>query len=315
MIVAEILDAEGQALSRVKLQGACVVGTDRACGLVLADPTVEPRHVELSEGPAGTVVLRRLADGGETRVGSLMLGSEAEVTLPATVSVGAVSLRLTDGVPGAAVAPRAAGWASSGAATAWALCVGAALLITAQDFLGIYKTHPWHQALSMALGVLVLVPIWAGLWTIGNRLFSYRGRFHGHLVAVSGWALVAVPVGWVLTGSVEVLHTDAMGVVEVGVNLFLFAWLLYRHIRVASRWRPRTNAVIAGAVVVAIASLGFLAIDTDAEKPVKGALSGLSPLPAALYMTRPSDGLTTQADKIFKSLDGMEAKRSVKQGP
>jgi hypothetical protein len=99
------------------------------------------------------------------------------------------------------------------------------------------------------------------------------------------------------------------------VDALLFAWLLYLHIRVASRWRARTNTLVAGAIVLAVGSLALLPSDTDADEPVKAELSTLTPLPATLYVTRPVTGLSASADKILRELNGMQAKQSVKQAP
>ncbi|MCG6988742.1 MAG: FHA domain-containing protein [Gemmatimonadetes bacterium] len=316
MIIAEILGPDGATLSRVKLDGTCVVGSDRSCGLVLVDPTVAPRHLELLEGPGeGTVTLRRLADDGETRVGSLIVGAEAEVTLPATVSVGAVAVRLSSAAAtGPADMPPPSPILSR-PATAWALCLVTVVLCAAEDFLTTDKAHPWHVGLGMAVGSLFLLLAWAGGWAIGNRLFGYRNRFHSHLSAISIWVLVAGCIELVATSAAEVVHTDVTRVLGSGLGLLLFAALLYLHIRVASRWRPRTNATIAVAILVAIGSLALIPSDSDADEPVKGALTSLTALPAAVYVTRPADGVAASTDKILHELNGMKAKRSVKRAP
>ncbi len=314
MIVAEILGGEGQVLSRVRLNGTCVAGSDRTCDLVLDDVGVEPRHLELSEGPDATVVLRRLAENGESRVGSLVLGSEAEATLPATVTLGAVVLRLSEGEDvresGSAYAPTQAR-KPTGAAKAWALLGGVALLSWVWQFSTTYKAHPWNESISLCIGIVVMVLVWASAWALGNRLFGYRGRFHAHLATVSSWALIAVPASAVVGAGVQIVQNEAVEILSGAVTALLGLWLLYRHIGVASRWRPRTNAIIAAGVVAAFIGLAFLPIDTDPKQPVKEALTDLEPLPAVLYVTRSSDAMGPQVDKILKGLKGMKAKRSV----
>jgi hypothetical protein len=318
MIVAEILGPDGATLSRVKLDGTCVVGSDRSGGLVLVDPTVAPRHLELLEGPGeGTVTLRRLADDGETRVGSLIVGAEAEVTLPATVSVGAVAVRLSSAAAtGPADMPPPSPILSR-PATAWGLCLVTVILAATKALLTTDKAHPWHVASATGVAVVLLLPLWAGGWAIGNRLFGYKNRFHAHLSAISIWVLVASCIDLVTTGATEIVHTDTTRVLGSGLDLLLLAWLLYLHIRVASRWRFRTNAIIAGAVVLVLGSLTFLAADadTDADVPVNAALGALTALPAAVYVTRPADGVAASTDKILHELNGMKAKRSVKRAP
>lgn len=313
MIVAEILDASGTALARVKRDGTCVVGTDRTCDLVLADSTVQPRHVELSEGTGGTVTLRRLAEQGDIRVGKLVVGDTAEVTLPATLNVGDVALRLSTAVP--SNAPADASSPSSSrfrVAMAWGLCLAAVVLVAGEVFLTTYKAHPWQEALGVAVAALLSIQVWVGAWAVGNRLFGHRKRYIRHLTALSMWMLIAVSVE-IVEGSIEeILHTEVIHFAVAVVELLLFAWLLYLHIRVASRWRRRTNAILAAAIVLAIGGLTLLPTDTDADGPVTAALTSLGALPAAFYVTRPAADVSASANKIFEKLKGMESEESAK---
>jgi hypothetical protein len=318
MIRAEILGPGDEVLSRVRLGGTWMVGTDRTCGLVLADPSVQPRHVEVREGPDGTVRLRSATDVGATRVGSLVLGGEAEATLPATVQVGEVAIRLS-AEPADATSDASGEVAGdvprqrSRPAVAWGLTLAVGLLFAGQEFLTTYGAHIWRETLGMLLGVFFVVPLWAGAWAIGNRLFGYRKRFHPHLATASLWGLVAFPAGLLTSSARELVRVDATSLLEGGVNVVLCGWLLYMHVRVAGRRRPRTDAAIAGGVVLAVLGLAMLPVDTEPDKPVSAELSELAPLPAGLFLAGPAERLTVRAERIFEDLDGMEADRSVRQ--
>lgn len=319
MILAELLGPDGSPVSRVRLDGPVAIGTDRACTLALAHPSVAPRHVEVEERPDGSLRLRHLPPEGETRVESLVVSGEAEVMAPAVVHVGEVAVRLSivpaEGEETAAAAAPTPKSRPFGALAAWGLFLGTMILVVGEEYLTTYKEEAWREALFMGVGITLLILLWAGSWALGNRLFGHRRTFLTHLGWFSLWILVVTPVGFLTGGLYQAVHTGVFRVLSVGVNAALTAWLLYLHIRVASRWRPLANALVACAVVVGFGSLAFIPLDTSAQRPVKDALSKVAPLPAALYVTRPAESLSDRADKLFTELDGLEAKRSVAPAP
>ncbi|MBS2017732.1 MAG: sigma 54-interacting transcriptional regulator [Deltaproteobacteria bacterium] len=86
------LSAEGRAPWSLPRRGEVVIGSEPECDIVIAHPSVAPRHAVLKVGPRG--VLKRVGERSRVRVDGLLLGvgESAEVASGAIVEIGEVHL-------------------------------------------------------------------------------------------------------------------------------------------------------------------------------------------------------------------------------
>ncbi len=186
--VLEVHERSGALRERVKLdaQGPFRIGRALDNDLVLDDPYVCPHHAELRYGADGW----QLFDSGS--VNGLRLGDRAQRVREIALR-GRTELRIghTDLLFRCADEPLPASRTdqsdhriAQGLRSLPMAAVGLlllALLIGVQQFVGQSENQRWLPALAEALGVLVMVAIWALAWAIVNRLFAHRLQYPGHL--------------------------------------------------------------------------------------------------------------------------------------
>ncbi len=106
-----VADGPGGARSSAVEVTPFVIGSGTDCGLVVADPSVDPRHAQLEVQPDGRIVLRDLGSTAGTFVGWNRV-TATWLDLPGAFKVGSTQVRVTVEPDRPVEAPRAAPFAA-----------------------------------------------------------------------------------------------------------------------------------------------------------------------------------------------------------
>lgn len=307
-LILEVLQGGrgGEVRDRHRLDGG-PLGIGRALGnhVVLDDPHVDAQHARLEPQPDGSWALVDL--GSVNRIGLARDGRTDRVAVLAgvTVVLGKTVLRFRDefapvpsAVPLVAAPVAAKDWAGTPRGRAIAI-LGAIIYGTVNLWLGTTSRGAASQVFSELLAALVLVALWAGIWSVASRVVLGRFDFLAH-VAIGAVALIAFLVlrdaaSWArflipaITWTQTVEALAMLGLVGAVIALHLAK---SSHLPRVARWRA--GAVAAG-VMLAIGGISA-ALDEDEYTPeatFSGDLKMI--LPALVPQQEPGTFATTRA--------------------
>lgn len=308
VIFVEVLDRRGHVRRRERLDRfPATIGRAYSNDVILDDRFVGPEHLMVTSGEEGLA----LEDQGSVN-GTFVYGSQNRVrhlTLnPGTeVRIGHTRLRFC--TPDQAVAP-ATRTASSGLASVfsstWAslgVIVTAVAVLLLADARETYQKIEAAGVLSTLAALVFGLLIWAGLWSLGNRLVSHEFRFLAHW-AVASLALVA----FTLAGTgfeylnfffskiafLEPAQWIVYGLLSLG--------MIYAHLSVASTMVRRRRVIAAALTVALLLGLGTLVnfAERDSFSGSPDFASELKPVGAGWVSARP-------AAEFFASTVSLEA--------
>jgi len=117
------------------------------------------------------------------------------------------------------------------------------------------------QLLLENIEIVVLVPVWAGVWALLSRIFMHHAAYVSHAViatlGVIGFLCANVVVEYYAFGFSALLSADILFHVLLGL---LASAMLYGHLRFTTLFSPRRIGVIAVSTAVGLVGLsGFTA--------------------------------------------------------
>ena len=192
-------------------------------------------------------------------------------------------------------------WFAPGAVTA----LGLAAAVIGFGLLAMYLS--WYQTdfIFVVIGAIVGMPfflaLWAGVWAIGNRVFSGRFNFWPHLTiaslttlaiflggTMSSYASFAMP-GWFTDWVIGLPLTTAPAIIG-----------LLAHIDVSSERSPRFKSAVTGGVTALLVALVVLSNSAlPSSQTVTASLGALQPLPSGLIVKQSSE-------EFAEELEGLE---------
>ena len=198
VMFAEFLDHRGRVIRRARIDGfPATLGRARTNDVIIDDPKVCPQHAELVTMDDRGVVLRDLDSiNGTRRTGYDQRVTELAVKSGTRFRMGDTTIRLlTPDHPVAATQiDRVSGIERllPVRARGPALVGTAVLLIPLAIVQAMSATWeaPATEALLSVMAFLSVGVVWAGFWTLVNRLVARRYRFAEHLF----WGMLIGPV-------------------------------------------------------------------------------------------------------------------------
>ncbi len=232
--VVEILQRDGEVAAGLRMDRLpATIGRAYDCDLMLDDPYVAPHHARIELDESGLPVAVDL--GSRNGLVDAATGERVEravLDAHTTLRIGRTVLRVRDA--SFSVAPeridRGRRWIER-----WPFAAAACMLVV---LYGLYEA--WVGAfgpraaatgyVTTPLGLLALLVVWSGGWSLANRLFARHAHFNAHLsVAATGLlALLLVDavggqLGFV-SGSRHV-SSAAHLLLLVGIGALIFAHL------------------------------------------------------------------------------------------
>lgn len=269
VIIVEVLEKSGKVHERSKLSHfPATLGRAYDNDLILNDPYVSPQHARIACNEDGALTLTDLGTENGTHclpqmqpVSALTLGSDTLLRLGQTL----IRLRRPD----YAVAPtRIDKLANSRIAhlfTRPAMLAILTLLLLGLLGLNSYQSSAQAKTVGQLLleniEIVVLVPVWAGIWALLSRVFMHHAAYVAHAMiatlGVIGFLCVNVAVEYYAFGFSALLSAD---ILFHGLLGLLACAMLYGHLRFTTLFSPRRIGVIAIATAVGLVGLsGFTA--------------------------------------------------------
>ncbi|HLF31678.1 MAG TPA: FHA domain-containing protein [Xanthomonadales bacterium] len=281
--VIEVLNRSGQVMQRLPWNGRRLrVGRAYDNDMIVDDRYVCPHHLELTL-ESGHLWARDLgsingsyAGRGKERVGVIELSDGL------TIQIGHSQLRFH--ASGSEVAATWRDTARHGLLAmlgkSWMLILTsllALLALVADSLLEIPGRAEFLSIASEMLYPLLATLVWAGFWSLLNRILTHRANFHVHLaisfIGVAGLfflgqliSLSAFALGW----------DESASWLDFGAQLALLTLVLYAHLRYAMHGAPRRQ--VAFAAVFALVLFGTPEIGDVIERNEFSSLPYLEPL-------------------------------------
>ncbi len=279
--------------------------------VILDDPFVASAHLEIREGPDGQYAITDLQSvNGMMVLPSRERKASAVVSVGDVVRIGHTQLRIRP--RSFQVAPeRIDRQMHANRRAAWLLTVLVALAATFSWSAYVTAGHREETVMVLITVLLLLagVCIWIGIWSLVSRTAGRRANFAAHgIVACTG--LLALEF-WSTGAQYLAFGFDAGWLETLGIigAAMIFALMVYRHLRLASRASRRGHAVVAASVAIIAFGGGTLLTNlTTAMDP--GVQSYSETVKAPLFVM--VSGITPEAflagaDSLKQEVDAMAA--------
>ena len=297
LIFLEEMGRNGDVLRRIPLDHLPIrIGRGYDMDVILDDPYVAASHLEIRRADDGGLCAVDLGSKNGTHMrGTRPQSGVLRITDDDVVHVGRTRLRFR--MAGHSVPPdlplRRVNLDRQPVVFKSSAAVFVILLIW-HFYITEYDTHP-HGNISAPLLLSSLVLAWAGVWSLVSRILSGYGNFYAHgIVAFLGAVTLFLCV--TLWDYVDFAFDHPMHDWIRSVAVFgLMCCIVYRHLRLYSRARPRRLA-IASILLVGVLILTFknVVLPQDAKGQGRQEYS---------YVIEPSKYLWTDGDTPERFFD------------
>jgi hypothetical protein len=231
--------------------------------------------------------------------------------MPFDDSVFPLTVRIAQSVaePVAAPAPVTAGWSDRGRALL-------AAAMTSAIFGGIVwirtlSRSPGASAIGGAIGLMILVAMYAGVWALGSRIAKHHARFARHFTWACGCALALTLIGFVSDVALFFVPSAAMYVPLTLLWVVLGGVAIAGQLGIASsmplarRWR------VAGVVVASVLGLSALGAYSDWNdfNTKVSYVGSVQPFSARVIPAESPNDFAKSLDDVKTQLDKAAAKR------
>lgn len=325
IVYVELLDKRGSVRQRHRLDALpATIGRAYSNSVIIDDKHVCPEHLRVSLDEEGAIVIEDLKSVN----GICLSTSTARVpghSIPpgkdAEIVIGETRLRFRG--EDYSVGPAEARNATQGVMQRVFERKGTALLVFLLSF-GLYtirfylESHDGTMGKDLVAGSLVFLIIlllWAGFWSVLNRVTSHAFNFISHLALV-GAAAAGMLVFSSINEYYEFFFTADRSSSIIGLLLFtaIFSWLFYGHRSMmhASSMRKRViSSAIAGCCIVGIVGLFAYINETEYTNKLRYSAE-LKPFGHQLVRTETPEQFLGGLESLRKDVDAMVEKEKPK---
>jgi len=241
--------------------------------VILDDPFAAPRHLQIEPAADGRFRVSDLqsANGMSLPPSAQRVGA-AEVGPDDVVRLGQTQIRIR--APSYAVRPELALRATALYRRPLAFAVMAAALIALvvwNAWLTTVSRDEKALLVSPAIGICIAIGVWVSIWSLVGRTVGGRANFaaHGSVVCAGVAALTLMgTLTEYLSFGFDVRWLEYAGVVLAGA---IFAYMIYRHLRLNSR-APRKSLGVAAAIATVVVCGAFAGLEAAGESGREGVL-------------------------------------------
>jgi hypothetical protein len=312
----EILDAKGAVAERVPVD-SFPIGIGRAYSnhVIVADPYVCPKHVEIALDEHGRLIARDLgsinglrADAHEKQVPSLEIQSGGQFR------IGRTQLRycsIDSDVTQTLVDRESRRLWMNSPYTATAIVIGVFLLLCLEAYLTTIERATVAAVVSEPLTTAAMLLIWAGLWALASRLIVSRFHFPQHVTiacgAIIGFFLLGFSSEWL-----EFLwpFIPVLWIAGLFGSAVILAALVYGHLKFASTLRRRSRLWAALSLSAALAGVSAITDYAGRSKfsNVMEFTGIVKPIDAGWLPTSTVDEFIDRSEKLKQDLDRLAEK-------
>jgi hypothetical protein len=293
LTVVEVLGAHGEVVSRHRFvySGAdCRVSIGRAisCDVIVDDPRVAAEHLVLHCRADGSVTVTDPGSiNGLTLNGRRVRGAREVRLIEPNVGLGRTRIRVR--TLGETLAPEQPESAAGGQRRNLFLAGVAVAALAAFTSFETWVEAPVNITDALAseiMPLIMVVGIWTSLWAMLTRLNRSVWCWLPHL-AIAGAALTGLGAGnWLLDVLAFAAQIRNPQTFKLPGLFLLVAGILFMHLRLATRIRPRriaiATAALTGCVIALVTWIHHLSSERDVNM-----VAELGPImPPALYLAR-----------------------------
>jgi hypothetical protein len=315
-LILEILDHRGAVRHRVRLpRHRLTIGRGYDNDVIIDDPYVDPRHLELLPDPAGGLAFADLGSANGTWEVGQAAPTRGGSTRPGLeLQIGRTLLRFVAANQPVPPALPARGAGATRGALRWVVRTGPAFAIVGAavlaqiglTYLSSTSTLTASQLVSPSLALLLAAGLWAGGWALANRLVTHRFRFLAHLAwtatigigsigleAAGGWLGFFLPgAGW-------------LDIAALGGRLVLAAALVAGHLWITTEWTRGRRWRIAALAIAAgyLAALGLGGLEGGASDDTSAHARTLKPISARLVPAAGIEEFFREARELESAVD------------
>jgi hypothetical protein len=316
MIVEVLHPRTGGVRARARVHALpFTIGRALDAALLLDDPHVDARHAQLVQDATGALVLEDLGSVNGLHTPAHERTARVAVASGTEVLLGRTRLRFRDEhdpVPAAiplrgAARPGPARWHER-LGVRLAFIAGTTAFIGAASWLGSDSRAGANEAVSLALGLLLLGALWAGIWAVVSRVVVHQARFVAHvsiaflallatsLIGKAGeWILFLFPAAGWWAGASGALMLTALAV------------MVQAHLAQATAMPPRSRwraaLAVAGAALVIAGAFALVEDDTFTDVPEFNGVIKAAPI--AVVPTIPVEAFVTQLAELRDAVDSL----------
>ncbi len=256
----EVLNRHGDVESRHPVYSwPANIGRAYDCDLILDDPYIAPNHVEIAaEGERSFRIQDMGSINGVTIANTPGRKTDAIISPDDIFRIGHTQLRirLRDHPVHAETKYSSKSWQRR--PTVLLLSVIAFLAVLISSALLNYTEANIGSFVTPIIVVCVMVLLWIVAWSFGGRLFAGKSNFIPH--AIIGCLGVTLYLGSNMLVDLVSFTLDSalISSMSIVVGFLVFMLVLYWHLRLISRAKPRFVAGIAGAVALLMISTSML---------------------------------------------------------
>lgn len=253
-ITLEVLDHFGRVRERHRVEKfPFTIGRGYDNDVILEDPFISPQHLVLEKDDEDQYRLKDLnSTNGSYQLPSKQAFNEAQLTYDQKIRLGHTSIRFRDSRHTVKVTQvdRLRANLVNDLLTSKLffffielLFLGFILLQEYQSSVGEFKFG--HSIYSEAIPLLVVLAIWAGIWSIVSRISSHYFYFLTHML-IATLAIFADYISGILTSYLSFAFSTTMlfTVLEYIVSIAILAMMFFGHLRFASIMSTRKLAII-----------------------------------------------------------------------
>ena len=281
--VIEVLNRSGQVLQRVPFTGGELsVGRAYDNDIIVGDPYVCPHHLSIAEVDGALVFYDQGSINGSYRGKERNRIEQGELGEGALIHIGHSQLRFRR-----SGSPVAATWLDTAhhGLLAWfdkpwmlVLALFLVLLVmTGENIMDSSEKLRLGELAGQLLYPLIGILVWAGFWSLINRVLAHRANFPIHLaISCIGLAALLLSSELFSIAGFAFAWDPAVPWLRLAGRILILALVVFTHLRYATHGRPRMQVVVAG--LVGILLFGAPAVGTILDRDKFNTLPYLDPL-------------------------------------
>lgn len=267
----EILNRYGDVKSRHPVFAwPAIIGRSYNCDLILDDPFVAPNHIEITgEGEQGFRIKDLDSFNGMTIANMPGRKSDASVSPDDIIRIGHTQLRIRPSNYAVASEMRYSAKPWQRRPTILLVSAVAFLTVLLLGALLNYTEVSIGSFVAPVIVISIMVVLWIAAWSFGGRLFAGKTNFIPHAVIGCLGATLFLASDMLIGLVSFALDSSFVSNLSTEVTFLVFTLILYLHLRLISRARPRFVAGVAAAVAFLLIATSMLIANIKNENDLE----------------------------------------------
>lgn len=299
----ELLDREGAVSQRFPVtHWPVTVGRAYSCDIIVDDPFVAPRHLQISGNADDTFAVEDLESVNGMYINGRRAHTQTACLTPEdSLRFGHSQLRVRHSAhPVAAEAPIVPHTWDRQPRTLLLTSLILLCLTSAAGYLSYNSEDSLVSVFTMIMGVLSVTGIWISGWTLVGRVFSGQTHFVAHAII----GTIGMSVFWVTDALLNLsefsFNTTLLSDQTSLIDFATLSAMLYFHLRLVSRLRkPQLGLIAATASLLLWAMTGITSlVESDQNLALRDYSTSIAPASLLINKGQSIDQFINDADEL-----------------